>query len=82
MTPRALHSNPFPSDHLGVSEIAGEGRDDGGGMEVAGGRGGGEGRRRRGGGVKGKKKNGRRRGNGWLMECDKKNRDVCFEIDR
>jgi len=51
-------------------------------MEVAGERGGGEGRKRGGWEEEGLKGKGRRRGNGWLMECDKKNHDVCFEIDR
>lgn len=60
-----------------MSEIAGEGRDNGGGRwkwreEEE--RGGEKEERRRGGGEeeKGKEKG----------KCDKKNRDVCFEIDR
>ncbi len=59
MTPIALRSNPFPSDHLGVSEIAGEGRDNGGGRwkwREKEERGGEKEERMRGGGVKGKEK--------------------------
>jgi len=50
MTPIALHSNPFPSDHLGVSER---------GVIMVGGDGGGGRKRRRGG-----EKEGRMRGGG------------------